>query len=281
MWPSLPFVWLLLGQRFNSTCAWLCRDNRHFTKQWPKLGQHFNPTTCICICSMMKHVFLFNRKNSIVAMLCWVQQRTDYRTRCAKYLASSWGTMLKKRHLKTNVWSFIFGTAFWVRLGVKLAFFSGVQKYPENGAFLFPILKWPHEAQNHGLQTVAKIYFFGRDHPHFCIFGWCAWILQKTDLLKVNRILLKPLKMSCQNGEAKRCNFCTGGSEISHLGSDNKMVPIDVSFHCTSFPIHLQEDKENCLIVLPFHFLDNKSHSKFFMIAFLLCNGCLCFSWFC
>ena len=98
--------------------------------------------------------------------------------------ASSWGTMLKMRLSKTDLLSFIFGTAFWLRVGVKVAFYKGVQKCQncgDNGVVTFPkILKWPHEAQNRGLEKMGKIYFFDRTHPHFCVFGWHAWILQDT-----------------------------------------------------------------------------------------------------
>ena len=50
------------------------------------------------------------------------------------------------------------------------------------------------------------------------------------------------------------------------------------SWVCTSFPTHLQEDKENCFIFLAFSLLDNRSMSIFLMIAFLLCNKYLSFS---
>ena len=50
----------------------------------------------------------------------------------------------------------------------------------------------------------------------------------------------------------RKHNFCTRGSEIGHLRSGSKRVMIQFSFHCTSFPIHLQEHKENCLVFLPF-----------------------------
>ena len=83
--------------------------------------------------------------------------------------------------------------------------------------------------------------------------------------------------------------FCTGGSEIGHLrrGSNGPEI---FSFHCTFFPIHLQEDKDNCFISC-LSLLDNKSLSIIPMIKCLLCNKYLiflmilfifvCFCWLC
>ena len=78
----------------------------------------------------------------------------------------------------------------------------------------------------------------------------------------------------------RKRNFGTGGSEIGHLRSGSEVVPKYVSFRCTSFPIHLQEDKESCLNVLAFS-LDNMFLSIIFGESILLCNKYLSFSWFC
>ena len=79
--------------------------------------------------------------------------------------------MLKWRHLKTEFWSFIFGTAFWVRLGVKLALCNNAQNCRENGVFMFPILKLPHEAQNQGLKKWQKCL---RPRPSSFLCFWVA-----------------------------------------------------------------------------------------------------------
>ena len=68
---------------------------------------------------------------------------------------------------------------------------------------------------------------------------------------------------------------------MGYLGQGNETVPIYLSLHSPSFRIHLQEDKENCLIFLAFFLLDNKSLSIILMIELFLCNKYLSFwSWF-
>ena len=127
------------------------------------------------------------QKTPIFIVFCWVHQRISYHNGCEKYPASSWGTMLKIRLSKTNFWSFNFGTAFWLRVGVKVALYRGVQNGKncrENGVLTFPILKWTHDAQNRGLEKMDKICFFGRAHPHLCVFVGRAWIRKKNGLSK-------------------------------------------------------------------------------------------------
>ena len=68
---------------------------------------------------------------------------------------------------------------------------------------------------------------------------------------------------------------------MGYLGQGNDTVPIYLSLHSPSFRIHLQEDKDNCLIFLAFFLLDNKSLSIILMIELFLCNKYLSFwSWF-
>ena len=85
---------------------------------------------------------------------------------------------------------------------------------------------------------------------------------------------------------------------MGYLGQGNETVPIYLSLHSPSFPIHLQEDKDNCLIFLAVSLLDNRSLSIILMIELFLCNkylsffvnhgsgqifcvflGCFCFFW--
>ena len=80
---------------------------------------------------------------------------------------------------------------------------------------------------------------------------------------------------------------------MGYLGQGNETVPIYLSLHSPSFPIHLQEDKDNCLIFLAVSLLDNRSLSIILMIELFLCNkylsfflswfwsNFLCFSWLC
>ena len=70
---------------------------------------------------------------------------------------------------------------------------------------------------------------------------------------------------------------------MGYLGQGNETVPIYLSLHSPSCPIHLQEDKDNCLIFLAFSLLDNRSLSIILMIELFLCNKYLSIfllSWF-
>ena len=77
------------------------------------------------------------------------------------------------RHSKTTFWSFIFGTAFWVWLDVRLAFFSGVQKCPELRG------KWGFHVFNVEIATRSSKsgsskwpnFISSAAHPHFCVFA--------------------------------------------------------------------------------------------------------------
>ena len=64
---------------------------------------------------------------------------------------------------------------------------------------------------------------------------------------------------------------------MGYLGQGNETVPIYLSLYSRHLPIHLQEDKDNCLIFLAFSLLDNKSLSIILMIELFLCNKYLSF----
>ena len=64
---------------------------------------------------------------------------------------------------------------------------------------------------------------------------------------------------------------------MGYLGQGNETVPIYLSLYSRRLPIHLQEDKDNCLIFLAFSLLDNKSFSIILMIELFLCNKYLSF----
>ena len=64
---------------------------------------------------------------------------------------------------------------------------------------------------------------------------------------------------------------------MGYLGQGNETVPIYLSLYSRRLPIHLQEDKDNCLIFLAFSLLDNKSLSIILMIELFLCNKYLSF----
>ena len=71
-------------------------------------------------------------------------------------------------------------------------------------------------------------------------------------------------------------------NRLSWSRQRNPLVPIYLSLHSPSFPIHLQEDKDNYLIFLAVSLLDNRSLSIILMIELFLCNKYLSFflSWF-
>ena len=115
------------------------------------------------------------------------EPRTSHHNGCAKYPASSWGSMPKMRHFETHLWSFIYGAAFWVRLGVKLAFLRGVQKCPElRGKWGFDIcdVKSATRSSKSGSSKKGQHLFIGLRPPHFCVFRWRAWIFPKTGFPK-------------------------------------------------------------------------------------------------
>ena len=64
---------------------------------------------------------------------------------------------------------------------------------------------------------------------------------------------------------------------MGYLGQGNETVPIYLSLYSRRLPIHLQEDKDNCLMFLAFSLLDNKSFSIILMIELFLCNKYLSF----
>ena len=100
-----------------------------------------------------------------------VRQRSSYPNRCAKYLPSPWGTMLKMRLPKSNYSSFVSGTAFWVQLGLKLACLFEGQKCPEvreNGVFTFPILKLPLETKMRIVKKTPTFISWARPTKFLC-----------------------------------------------------------------------------------------------------------------
>ena len=190
--------------------------------------------------------------------------------------------------LKMRLWKRIFGFggpsplsgSQWVRRW----HFSWELKMPRTAGekrvlgFLTP--KSTHHTKKWALEQKAEIYFLGRAHPHLCVFVWRAWISPKTGF--ENRTnFAETTENVVPKWRGQKRSFCTGGSKKGHLRSGSKMVPIHFSFHCTSFPIHLQEHKENYLMFLDFSLLENMSLSIVLMLAFLLCNKYLCFPWFC
>ena len=121
--------------------------------------------------------------------------------------------------------------------GVKMAFYRGVQEWPE-------------------LRGTKRVFTF------------TICYLQDEKVLKLDNFPETTKKRSAKMTEAENAVFCTGASEIGHLRSGSKVVPIYFSLRCTSFAIHLWEHKENCLIFLPFHFVKTCPFLSCVMIAF-------------
>ena len=121
------------------------------------------------------------------------------------------------------------------------------------GVCMFPILKWPHEPQNQGLEKNGPHIFFCRALG--AIANLCFWVARldfaKKRVLKIDRISLKPLKNIVPNWRGRKHRVWIGGPKMGHLRSGSKRGAIYLSFHFTSFPIHLQEHRDNCL---SFHF---------------------------
>ena len=214
------------------------------------------------------------RKPQIFTVFRWVQQRTSYRKRCAKYAASSWGTMLKMRHSKTQFWSFIFGAAVWVEVGVRLAFFGRVQKRPElrkKWGFHVSSLEMATQSSKSGSSKNCQNLLLGPRPSSFSCFWVSRLDFTKQRVLKSTGFAetTESVVPTCRGWER---NFCTGGSEMGYFRSGSNMVLKYFSFQCASFPIHLQEDKENCFISLAFFVLDNRPLSIYLMIEVLLCN---------
>ena len=203
-----------------------------------------------CIVAFYNHSIMLLGMRSKVGRAVWH----------AKYLPSPWGTMLKMRLSKTDFSSCMLGTALWLWSGLKLAFFSGVQKMSRiEGKMAFLDLR------------------SGNCHPrNFYVFRWHACIcFANWPILAETTVNAVPKR------RGRKRIFFTEGPEIGHLRVGSKIVPKYVSLHCTSFPIHLQEDKEklfdfSCLSPfwqqVPFYH---------FTIEFFLCNKYLSIlSWF-
>ena len=122
----------------------------------------------------------------------------------------------------------------------------------------------------------------------FCVFGCRASILQKR-VLENQPNLSETTENVVPKCRGQKSNFCTRGSEIGIFRSGSNMVPKDFSFHGTSFPTHLQEDKENCFIFLAFSLIDNRSFyffknacllcHKYLSLLFLVLFNCCCSCW--
>ena len=169
--------------------------------------------------------------------------------------------------LETDFWFWRPESAFRVAVGATLAFFVGAKDAQNCGekrvlGFLTP--KSTHHTKKWALEQKAEIYFSGRAHSHLCVFVWRAWISPKTGF--ENRTnFAETTENVVPKWRGQKRSFCTGGSKkaILELRSGSKMVPIHFSFHCTSFPIYLQEHKENYLMFLDFSLLENMSLLSF------------------
>ena len=105
--------------------------------------------------------------------------------------------LLKMRHSKTNVRSLICGTAPWVEVGVKLAFFSGVQKCPElRGKWGFRVSDLEMGTRNSkpGSSKNGQHLFLGLRPSSFLCFWVSRLEFTKNGFRKIDRISLKTLK---------------------------------------------------------------------------------------
>ena len=97
------------------------------------------------------------------------------------------------------------------------------------------------------LKKRPKFISWARPTKFLCSFLARLYFSQKTGFQ--NRPILAETTVNVvPKWRGQKRNFCAEGTEIGHLRVGSKMVPKYFSLHSTSFPIHLQEDKENCLI---------------------------------
>ena len=103
----------------------------------------------------------------------------------------------------------------------------------------------------------------GRTHPHFCVFGWRAWIM----VLQTRPILAETTENVVPKWRGRKTQLCHGRVWKRPSYKRQQDVPEIFSFHCTSFPIHLQAQGKlfdfSCLFVF-----ESRSLSIILMIAF-------------
>ena len=148
-----------------------------------------------------------------------------------------------------------------ILVGVKNA-----QKWGKINVFGFPP-RHPHIMPKIGLSNQLPKHILGQAIETFVIFGGAIRLL-KDGLFENRKKIAETTETQCQNGEAEN-ELGTGGSEIGHLISGSKWGLKNVSFYCTSFALHLQQHKENCLTCLAVSVLENMS-----LLLFLSLENC-------
>ena len=129
--------------------------------------------------------------------------------------------------------------------------------------------KFRCEGPKPGTWKNGKIYLCWRAPPHFVRFSGAPGFRQKR-VFENRQIFAETTENVVPNGRGSKTHFCTVGFEIGHLRSGSNIVPIYSASIGTSFPTHLQEDKVNCFIFLPFPFLSTGPFLYFSWLHFVL-----------
>ena len=192
-----------------------------------------------------------------------VEQLWTYRSRCARYPASSLGNFLKMSLLKTD---FGFSRSSSVRGGARLAFFVGVKNAQicgETGVF------GSSDSENHiipknGPRRNRQNIFLGQGHWRFCVFRSCscASIFQRRALSWKSQKFAETTEKIVPKWRGRKRIFGTWGPQKGFLRNGRQKGPIHS--HSTSFAIHIQQQKRNCSVFLAFSLLKDMSLSMIF-----------------
>ena len=212
------------------------------------------------------------------------EPRTSYSRGCAKYRAWSWGTMPKMRLFKAHFCSLYMASSsgldrVWSRL-----FFCDVQKCPElreKWVFYIVGVKFATWRSKSGFRKKGQNIFLVPHPSSFLCFLVSRLVFAKKVFPKSTKFRWNHWKRSAKLARPQNAIFAPKGPKWAILVRVTKRSRYILSLHSPSFRIHLQEDKDNCLIFLAFFLLDNKSLSIILMIELFLCNKYLSFwSWF-
>ena len=131
--------------------------------------------------------------------------------------------------------------------------------------------------QNQGPQKMAKFISWAAPIFIFVFFGVTPRFHKKR-VFENRPIFAETTGNIVPNGRGCTRNFCTGGSEISHVRSGSNMVPKNIFSHLHLLFHSPSSPQGELFHFLAFSLLDNTSLSMFLIIAFWLCNKYLSFS---
>ena len=261
---------------------------------------------CICnamlLCLIMVCSFSSNRSTMLPGMrskmgrsiqcqksavfstvFCWVQQRTSYRKRWAKYPASSWGTMLKMRHSATHFWSFILGAPLLGSSGCVAGIFCRVQKCPElQGKRGFHVSNLEMATRNSkwgSSKNGQNRDLLGRARPHFYVFGCIASIKKRVFEDRPFQTVYRwnHWKRSAKMARPKNAVFAPEGPKLAILDVEAKWSRNIFHSIAPPFPFTFRKTNKIIFIFLAFSLLDDRWFLYNLMIEFLFCNKHLIF----